>query len=273
MMDTEFKPRSHPFLGTFWGLSVGPGAADLLTLRAHRVLQQAPVVAYPACKPGASSYALRIVRDVVDPSRQEMLGLVFPMSKDWSQLLPRWRQSAEQILSHLRQGRDVAFVTTGDAMLYSTFLHVLEMVREVEPQVPVQVVPGVSSFSAASALTQVALGQGDERMAVVPATWHEGALREVLSGGDTVVLMKVARVLPQVIDLLQELGRLDQAVLVSRGTSEQQIVTRDLLRFRERRLNYLSLILVARNRPFLERLRSESAEDRRFRENRQGERP
>jgi hypothetical protein len=64
---------------------------------------------------------------------------------------------------------------------------------------------------------------------------------------------------------------LDQAVLVSRGTSAQQIVTRDLLRFRERRLNYLSLVLVARNRPFLERLRSESAEDLRFRENRQGE--
>jgi precorrin-2/cobalt-factor-2 C20-methyltransferase len=165
----------------------------------------------------------------------------------------------------------VAFITTGDAMLYSTFLHVWEVVREMEPNAPVRVIPGVSSINAASALTGVALGQGDERVAIVPATWHENRLRELLDDTDTVVLMKVARVLPQVIDLLAKTDRLSQAVLVSRGTAEQQIVTRDLERFRDRRLNYLTLVIVARSRPFLERLRSEAESDARFAVNRQGE--
>ncbi len=271
MIDDAFKVTPSPDgVGTLWGVSVGPGAPDLLTLRAHRVLTEAAVVAYPSCKPGASSYAWRIVRGFVDLERQEALGLVFPMRKDWSSLIPVWQASARKILAHLHAGRDVAFITTGDAMLYSTFLHVWEVVRELDPTVRVQVVPGVSSLTAASALAGVALGQGDERVAVVPATWHADQLRQVIRDTDTVVLMKVARVLPQVIALLEEEGRLGEAVLVSRGTADQQIVTRDLVRFRDRRLNYLTLVLVARSRPFLTRLRSESEADIRLQNNRRG---
>ena len=272
MIDEELKPKkSSNGMGTLWGISVGPGAPDLITLRAHRVLTTAPVIAWPACKEGSTSYAWRIVRGYIDQSKQETLGLVFPMNKDWSTLVPIWRESAHKILAHLRAGKDVAFITTGDAMLYSTFLHVWEVIREIAPDVAVQVVPGVSSITAASSLTGVALGQGDERVAIVPATWHEDKLRALISDTDTVVLMKVARVLPRVIELLEETGRISEAVLVSRGTAEQQIVTRDLHRFKERRLNYLTLVLIARNRPFLERLRSESASDSRFKKNRQGD--
>lgn len=274
MIDDNLKPQpTREGVGTLWGVSVGPGAPDLITMRAHRVLTTAPVIAWPACKAGATSYAWRIVREYIDLDRQETLGLVFPMNRDWSALVPVWQDSARKILAHLRAGRDVAFITTGDAMLYSTFLHVWEVLREMDPSVPVRVVPGVSSINAASALTGVALGQGDERVAIVPATWHESRLRTLITDTDTVVLMKVARVLPQVITLLEETGRIHEAVLVSRGTAEQQIVTRDLARFRDRRLNYLTLVLVARDRPFLARLRSESDSDARFKTNRQGTRP
>ena len=269
MMDEAFKANTSSTMGTLWGVSIGPGAPDLLTLRAHRVLTTVPIIAWPACKAGATSYAWRAVREYVDLENQQTLGLVFPMNKDWSTLIPIWRESAQAILEHLRAGKDVAFITTGDAMLYSTFLHVWEMIRDIEPDVPVQVIPGVSSITAASSLTGVALGQGDERVAIVPATWHEERLRELIVSTDTVVLMKVARVLPTVIQLLRETGRLKDAVLVSRGTAEQQIVTRDLERFEHRRLNYLTLVLVARSRPFLERLQSESESDLRFRVNRQ----
>ena len=270
MMDETFKPKSSDSMGTLWGVSIGPGAPDLITLRAHKVLTTVPVVAWPACKEGATSYAWRAVREHVDLNKQETLGLVFPMNKDWSSLIPIWRESAEKILSHLKQGKDVAFITTGDAMLYSTFLHVWEMIKDLDPNVPVQVVPGVSSITAASSLTGIALGQGDERVSIVPATWHENQLRELILHTDTVVLMKVARVLPRVIEILKETGRMQDAVLVSRGTAEQQIVTRDLERFAERRLNYLTLVLIARRRPFLERLQSEAESDLKFRVNRQG---
>ncbi len=271
MIDERFQPKSSSTMGTLWGVSIGPGAPDLITLRAHRVLTTVPVVAWPACKEGATSYAWRAVQEYIDLEKQTTLGLVFPMKKDWSVLIPVWRESAKSILTYLKDGKDVAFITTGDAMLYSTFLHVLEMIRDIEPEVPVQVVPGVSSITAASSLTGIALGQGDERVSIVPATWHEDKLRELILNTDTVVLMKVARVLPVVIEILKETGRLKDAVLVSRGTAEQQIVTSDLERFQDRRLNYLTLVLVARNRPFLERLQSEAESDLKFRINRQAE--
>ena len=144
------------------------------------------------------------------------------------------------------------------------------MIKDLDSNVPVEVVPGVSSITAASSLTGIALGQGDERVSIVPATWHEDQLRELILHTDTVVLMKVARVLPRVIEILKETNRIQDAVLVSRGTAEQQIVTRDLERFTERRLNYLTLVLIARRRPFLERLQSEAESDLKFRVNRQG---
>jgi precorrin-2/cobalt-factor-2 C20-methyltransferase len=245
--------------GRFYGLGVGPGAPDLLTLRAHRVLTTVPVVAYPACKPGASSYAWRIVREHV-PADTRRLAQVFPMSRDWASLIPAWRQNATEIAAELRAGRDVAFITEGDPMLFSTFLHVWELLREVMPEADVEVVPGVSSLGAAGALTGIPLGQGDQRIAIIPATWHEDDLRRTLVEWDVVVLMKVARVLPKVIDLLRELGRYEHAALVSRGSSEQQIVTRDLEAFRDRRLNYLTTVLVGRPMGFVEGLIAEAGE-------------
>ena len=164
MIDDDFRAAEGPEgMGTLWGVSVGPGAPDLITMRAHRVLTESAVIAWPACKPRAASYAWRIVQEYIDLERQETLGLVFPMNRDWSSLVPAWEDSARKILAHLRSGRDVAFITTGDAMLYSTFLHVWEVVKEMAPEAPVRVIPGVSSINAASALTGVALGQGDER--------------------------------------------------------------------------------------------------------------
>lgn len=240
-------------IGRFYGLGVGPGAPDLLTLRAHRILTTIPVVVYPACKAGASSYAWRIVREYV-PETTRRLAQVFPMSRDWVSLIPVWRENAREIAAELRAGNDVAFVTEGDPMLFSTFLHVWELLRAEAPEVQVEIVPGVSSMCAAAALTGMALGQGDQRIAVIPATWHEDALRDALIEWDVVVLMKVARVLPKVIDLLTELGRYDHAALVSRGSSEQQIVTRDLEKFRDRRLNYLTTVLVGRPLGFVQSL-------------------
>ena len=103
MIDDDFRHLPAPEgMGILWGVSVGPGAADLITLRAHRVLTQSPVIAWPACKPRAGSYAWRVIQEYIDPDRQETLGLVFPMNKDWSSLVPVWEDSARQILEHLR---------------------------------------------------------------------------------------------------------------------------------------------------------------------------
>src|SRR5262245_23757731 len=112
----------------FYGIGVGPGDPELLTRKAERVLRTVDVVCYPACKPGASSYAFGIVKDLLDRERQTVHGLVFPMEKDFARLVPIWRESAQVIVTDLLAGKHVAFITEGDPMLYSTFLHVYDII-------------------------------------------------------------------------------------------------------------------------------------------------
>jgi precorrin-2/cobalt-factor-2 C20-methyltransferase len=248
----------------FYGVGVGPGEFELLTLKAERILRQVDVICYPSCRPGGSSYALRIIKPILDLSRQHLEGLLFPMDKDFARLIPIWRESAGAIVAHLRANRSVAFITEGDPMLYSTFLHVYEIIGEEFPGVSVEIVPGVSSLGAAAAAGRIALGQGDEAIAIVPATYAKHELAQLLQRFDTVVLMKVGAVLDEVIDVLDELGLRDRALLASRVGTRQEIVTRELAAYRSKRLHYLTTLIVnRRGTPLVRALQEASERDRR----------
>ncbi|GEM_PF-86451 len=243
---------SQPIL---YGVGVGPGDLELLTLKAQRVLRTVDVIAYPSCKIGGSSYALRIVKPLLDLNRQKLEGLLFPMDKDFARLVPVWRESARTIAGHLKAGRSVAFITEGDPMLYSTFLHVYEIVAEEFPEIEVEIIPGVTSLTAVAAAGRVALGQADEAIAIVPATYQKHELKELLQRFDTVVLMKVGAVLDEVADTLEELGLKEQALLASRVGTRHQIVTRKLDLYRGKRLHYLTTLVVSkRTEPLVQSL-------------------
>jgi precorrin-2/cobalt-factor-2 C20-methyltransferase len=245
----------------FYGVGVGPGEFELLTLKAERVLRAVDVVCYPSCKAGGSSYALRIIKPMLDLSRQRLEGLLFPMDKDFARLIPIWRESARVIVAHLKANRSVAFITEGDPMLYSTFLHVYEIIADEFPEIGVEIVPGVSSLGAAAAAGRVALGQADEAIAIVPATYGKHELKELLERFDTVVLMKVGAVLDQVLEVLDELGLRDRALLASRVGTKQEIVTRDLEAYRAKRLHYLTTLIVSKRAvPLVRALQEEAAQ-------------
>jgi precorrin-2/cobalt-factor-2 C20-methyltransferase len=247
----------------FYGVGVGPGEFELLTLKAERILRAADVICYPSCKPGGSSYALRIIKPMLDLSRQRLEGLLFPMDKDFARLIPIWHESARAIVSHLRENRSVAFITEGDPMLYSTFLHVYEIITEEFPEVAVEIVPGVSSLGAAAAAGRIALGQADEAIAIVPATYQKHELKELLERFDVVVLMKVGAVLDQVVEVLDELGLRDRALLASRVGTKQEIVTRELEAYRAKRLHYLTTLIVSkRGVPLVRALQAQAAQAR-----------
>jgi precorrin-2/cobalt-factor-2 C20-methyltransferase len=235
--------------GVFYGVGVGPGDPELLTRKAERVLRTADVICYPACKPGASSYAFGIVKGVLDRERQTVHGLVFPMEKDFARLIPLWRDSAQVIVAHLLAGKHVAFITEGDPMLYSTFLHVYDIIAAEHPFIPVEVIPGVSSISAGAAAGLMPLAQGEEKIAVIPATYRLSEIRATLEQFDTIVLMKVGSVFEQVFVLLEELRLLDQALLFSRIGDRKGFVTRDLAAYRGKRLGYLTTVLVKKDTP------------------------
>src|SRR3569832_911022 len=137
-------------IGTLYGVGVGPGDPELITVKAFRLLKECPVIAYPRKRMGAKSYALEIVELYVNTADKDMLGLVFPMTKDQAALDREWNKTAELIWQHLQAGQDIAFVTEGDPNLYSTFIHMARLIQKLHPEVPIRSVPGISSVLGAA---------------------------------------------------------------------------------------------------------------------------
>src|SRR5581483_5089065 len=153
---------------------------ELLTLKAHRILTEAPVVCIPKQGFSADGYSYNIVKQYLDPARQDLVELIFPMTKDLEKLRPYWDENLGIIMEHITKGEDCAFITEGDPLLYSTFTNIFQLLSRRHPEVPVRVVPGVTSISAVSAATLVPQAHGNERIAIIPATYGDQRLRQVL---------------------------------------------------------------------------------------------
>jgi len=227
-----------------YAVGVGPGDPELLTRKAERILRQVSVICAPSANPTDSSYALSIVEEFIDRSRQEVIVQTFPMKKDQQELEPFWEDAAREASELVRQGRDVAFITIGDPFLYSTFLYIYRIVREKYPDVSIEAIPGITSINAAAIAAGVPLAAASERVAIIPAAFEEQDLRRVLVDFDTIVLMKVNRVFEQVYALLQELGLEKKGVFVRRVGSAEEEVVFDLATLLGKKLDYLSLLIV-----------------------------
>lgn len=232
---------------TLYGVGVGPGAPDLITLRALETIRRAPVLALPRGSDYGASKAWEIVQPTIgEVPGQQRLFLTFPMSKDPERLLPAWARAFAQIGEQLVSGRDVAFVTEGDPSLYSTFIYLQEEARSRWPEVRIEVIPGVSSITAVPAVTGIPLADGQERIAILPGIYGLTDLVEVLRRFDTVVLMKIGPELPRIIEVLELEGLLDRAVYVSRATMREQRIVRDLRAVGAERGDCFAMVVVSR---------------------------
>jgi precorrin-2/cobalt-factor-2 C20-methyltransferase len=230
-----------------YAVGVGPGDPELLTRKAERILRSVPVIYSPTGAADAASYALSIIEPFLDRTRQEVLTRLFPMTKDESELIPLWEETAAEVAQRVRAGQDVAFITIGDPLLYSTFLYLYRIFRDKYPEIDVEIVPGITSVGAAAAAAGVSLGLSADRLAILPATYEEQQLRQTLIEFDTVVLMKVSRVFDRIFALLAELGLEKKGVFVRRvGSSEEEVVT-DLSSLVGKKLDYLSLLIVRKS--------------------------
>ncbi|WP_045522286.1 precorrin-2 C(20)-methyltransferase [Neobacillus niacini] len=230
-------------MGTLFGLGVGPGDPELITVKAFRRLQESPVIAYPKKLKGSKSYAHRIVEVYINPAEKEMLGLVFPMTKDENTLLAEWTKSVEAIYSYLVQGKDVAFVTEGDPMLFSTFIHLMNLMKSMYPDVPIETVAGISSFNGSVNRLGIALADGDDHVAMIPATEDMEEMRRVIENHDAIVFIKVAKVIDVMLDLLEEMNLLEKAHVVTKVTSDEEVIWK-INELRGADLNYLSCMVV-----------------------------
>jgi precorrin-2/cobalt-factor-2 C20-methyltransferase len=232
-----------------YGVGVGPGAPDLLTLRAQRVLREAQVLVLPRGSDHAGSVAWRIARPAVgEVEGQERLYLTFPMSKDPARLRPAWDQALSEIGARLERGLSVAFLTEGDPSLYSSFVYLAREAARRWPGVPVEIVPGVSSLAAVPAVAGVPLADGQERVAIVPANYGIDDLGRVLEAFDTIVLMKIGSEMPNVLAALERAGLVDKAVYVSRATMAEQRIESDLRQVGQEYGDCLAMVVVAKKR-------------------------
>ena len=232
-------------IGKLYGVGVGPGDPQLITLKAYNLLRQVSVVCVPQGNPDEAGYTWNIVKDLLkDKGSQEILNLHFPMTHNARELQKYWGQAIEAMWQRLSQGQDCAFVTEGDPLLYGTFVHVYRLIQERYPQVGIEIIPGISSILAAAARTQLPLADGDETVAILPATVSSEVIRVALSNFDTIILIKINRVMDTILNLLKEFNLLEKAVFVSKVTSPDEEIIRQVSELGQRRLEYMSLIIV-----------------------------
>lgn len=226
--------------GTLYGIGVGPGSPDMLTLRAVNRLNRADVLLAAASPRNDHSFALSIAAPHLRPD-VEVVRLDFPMTRDRRTLREAWDRNANTTAALLRQGRNAAFLTLGDPLVYSTFGYLLRGVRRRLPDAPVEIVPGITSFQAAAARTGTILCESGEALHILPGILDEADLRRNLDRGGSAVILKAYRQFPAIRACLEDEGRTDGAVFVSMLGLEGETIHRDLAAVDSP--PYLSLIL------------------------------
>ncbi len=159
----------------------------------------------------------------------------------------RWQDNARAVTKVLASGEDACFITLGDILFYSTFIYLLREVREILPAVMVISIPGVTAFSAAASVLSFPLGKGREPVTVIPVSAEDlEAVRDALTRESTVVLMKIGRRLPDILDIIEDAGLIADSVFISRAGLEGEHVETDLKKLRglNPEAGHLAIILV-----------------------------
>lgn len=230
-------------IGTLYGISVGPGDPELITVKGLRQIQKASVVAFPAGVQGKLGIAQQIVAPWLS-SDQLQLALEFPYVQDMAVLEAAWKVAAGQVWHYLQQGEDVAFVCEGDISFYSTFSYLALSLQQMHPKALVQTIPGVCSPMAAASVLSVPLTMRSEKLVVLPAIYQLGELEAVLDWADVVVLMKVSSVYERVWQVLRDRNLLAKSYVVERATLADMKVYNDLRDRPNLQLPYFSLLIV-----------------------------
>ncbi|WP_319446209.1 MULTISPECIES: precorrin-2 C(20)-methyltransferase [unclassified Mycobacterium] len=213
--------------GTLFGVGLGPGDPELLTVRAARVIGEADVVAYHSARHGRS-IARTIAASYLRPGQLEE-HLVYPVTTEVTEhpggytgaMEAFYAEAAARIATHLEAGRDVALLAEGDPLFYSSYMH---MHTRLTQKFDAVIVPGVTSVSAASAATGTPLVQGDEVLTILPGTLSTAELTRRLADTDAAVIMKLGRSYPAVREALSATGRLSAAFYVERASTPEQRV-------------------------------------------------
>jgi precorrin-2/cobalt-factor-2 C20-methyltransferase len=230
-------------LGVFYGVGVGPGDPELITRKAERVLREVDWIFLPSTR-GGTSFVRRIVEPLGLPAAK-FRPISLCMSRDRTADRGAYRAVANEIIAELRRGKSAAYITEGDPLFYSTFVHLHEELRR-DPQVRIEIVPGVTSTSAAAARAGVPIAQLGERTVVLPAAYGVERLSELIEQFETVFLIKVHTVLDELLAAKAKIRVPHRAFYLEQiGTPAERMVT-SLESLRGQPLHYFSLVMLRR---------------------------
>lgn len=230
--------------GVFYGIGVGPGDPELLTVKAIHAIESADVLIAPKTEKKEGSVALSIAKPYLKPD-VEIVYQVFPMVKGFEQNDSAWEANKAEILALLRAGKNVAFLTLGDPMFFSTYIYVYRLLEHED--VRIETIPGIPAFAAIGSQVGYPIVEGNEVLTIIPATAEQEKIERAMEASDNVVLMKVYKNFPEVVAMLEEHDLAENAVLVSRAGLEGEQIFHDVAAHRGEKLNYLSTILTRRS--------------------------
>ena len=227
--------------GIFYGIGVGPGDPELLTVKAIKAIEKVDVLIAPKTEKKDGSVALTVAKPYLKKD-VEIVYQVFPMVKGFAEnSTDAWESNKQEILELLRAGKNVAFLTIGDPMFYSTYIYVFRLLEN--EGVEIQTIPGIPAFAAIGSQLGYPIVEGDDVLSVIPATASPEKVEKAMQAADNVVLMKVYKNFEEVADMLDKNEMAEQAVLVSRAGLDDEKIIYNVLAHKKDKLNYLSTIL------------------------------
>nr|WP_092070901.1 precorrin-2 C(20)-methyltransferase [Dendrosporobacter quercicolus]NSL48411.1 precorrin-2 C(20)-methyltransferase [Dendrosporobacter quercicolus DSM 1736]SDM15945.1 precorrin-2/cobalt-factor-2 C20-methyltransferase [Dendrosporobacter quercicolus] len=229
--------------GVFYGVGVGPGDPELLTVKAIKAIEAADVIIAPKTEKKEGSVALTIASPYLKPD-VEILTQVFPMVSDTEILTEAWASNKQTILTLLAAGKKVVFLTLGDPMFYSTYIYVFRLLGD--SGYPIETIPGITAFCAIGSKLGYPLVEGNNILSIIPATIEQDKLDKALALSDNVVLMKVYKNYQDVVAKLKRHQLADNAVMISRCGLPGEEVVHELHTAGDKKINYLSTILARR---------------------------
>ncbi len=231
--------------GVLYGIGIGPGDPELLTLKAARILKSCDVIFTVVSANAEDSVSEAIVRQLAPEGR--FVRLVFSMAKDAQKRRLQVQDNANSIIRELEQGHDCVFTTLGDTLSYSTFGYILPLLRTALPELKVEIVPGVTSWSTLAARAGRVLVENREELRVIPSFTRDAAEKLVFEPGVSYVLLKTYHSRDALLKRLEREPDLE-VIYGEKLTQEGEYLTTSLKDIASRADTYLSLMLVRKKR-------------------------
>ncbi|NIM25441.1 MAG: precorrin-2 C(20)-methyltransferase [Nitrososphaeria archaeon] len=195
------------------GIGVGPGDPELLTVKAVNAIHNADVILCPASKEDRPSIALSVVSSLIDKSKnQEIIKLIFPMTKDQKVLEETWKKNAKIMAEVVLSGKNAVYLTVGDPYLYSTWIYMHKEIEKNFPSVKINVIPGIVSMFTFASKVGVSIAEGAEKVSIIPSCYDLTTVKEIAKNSETLVFLKDGRYFDQVVNLLKEAGFPDNSI-------------------------------------------------------------